>query len=636
MFSTVRSLAAKIAIPTVVLLVTVFGLFSYFQVGRNETTLRQRLQKEAEGLNTVLDSALRHSMIKVDTEALDEMVRRIGRADGVKCVYLMDSGGKVTRTSVQKAGQDVSSQQLQTIRQTGSGLYEIRSNSGGQVYMRALTPIPAEKSCLECHSDLKEGEASGFIGLESWATEDYAQLKSNQAGFLWMSLGVIVILCVFLIVILRILTRPLSDITAAATRISFGDIQQDIRYKSADEIGTLAESFRSLIAYVRGTAEHLERIAAGDLGVEAAPRGAHDTLGLSCQKLFATIKALASEMAGLVESAQMGRLSCRGNPDMFHGAYRELVAGMNRTLEAIVTPINEANATLQMVARRDLSARMRGVYQGDFVQFKEALNTAVENLNAALLQVATASAQVASASIQINTGSQALAQGASEHAGSLEEISGSLQEVASATRQNASHANQARGLADAAQNSTAKGVQSMERLASAMNDIRESSGKTARIVKTIDEIAFQTNLLALNAAVEAARAGDAGRGFAVVAEEVRNLAIRSAEAAKTTATLIEESVARAEGGTGINEEVMRDLAEIHGHVRNVAEVVSKIATSSEAQSQGVEQIRTAIEQMNQVTQQTAAHSEESASAAEELSAQAEEMRGLVKDFRLAD
>ncbi|MEN6370455.1 MAG: methyl-accepting chemotaxis protein [Armatimonadota bacterium] len=296
----------------------------------------------------------------------------------------------------------------------------------------------------------------------------------------------------------------------------------------------------------------------------------------------------------------------------------------------------DGGAALQAAAGKDLTARVKRDYQGAYAAMKNSINNLIQNLDDGFQQVAVGAEQVASASNQISAGSQTLAQGASEQASSLEEISSSLQEMASMTKQNAANAKEARSLTEAARATADRGVDSMNRLSEAIDKIKLSSDETAKIVKTIDEIAFQTNLLALNAAVEAARAGDAGKGFAVVAEEVRNLAMRSAEAAKNTANLIEESVRNAEGGVTINTEVMRNLEEINEQVNKVSEVMSEIAAASDQQSQGIEQVNVAVNQMDQITQQNAANSEESASAAEELSSQAEEMQSMVASYKISN
>lgn len=297
--------------------------------------------------------------------------------------------------------------------------------------------------------------------------------------------------------------------------------------------------------------------------------------------------------------------------------------------------ISDLGQVLERVATRDLMARMKGDDRGDYTKIKTALNTAVSNLDEGLAQVARSAEQVAAATSQISSGSQSLSQGASEQASTLEEISSSLQEMASTSQHNAANAQEARSLTDNARHSADQGTASMQRLSQAIDQIKAASDETAKIVKTIDEIAFQTNLLALNAAVEAARAGDAGKGFAVVAEEVRNLAMRSAEAAKTTAQLIEEAVHKAEDGVTLNREVLGNLGEIVAQVHQVSEVMGEIAAASEQQQQGVEQLNTAVGQLNQVTQQTAANAEEGASTAEELASQAAEMQHMVGTFQLS-
>jgi methyl-accepting chemotaxis protein len=237
--------------------------------------------------------------------------------------------------------------------------------------------------------------------------------------------------------------------------------------------------------------------------------------------------------------------------------------------------------------------------------------------------------QVAAASSQVSSSSQVLARGSSEQAASLEETSSSLEEMASMTRQNASNASEANALMQETGKVVQEADRFMQELTTSMQDISQASGETAKIIKTIDEIAFQTNLLALNAAVEAARAGEAGAGFAVVADEVRNLAMRAAEAAKNTAALIEGTVDKVKGGTDLVAKTGEAFTQVTSSTGKVKDLVAEIAATSQEQAQGAEQISKAVALMDTVVQQNAANGEESASASEELYAQAEQMKGVV-------
>jgi methyl-accepting chemotaxis protein len=481
------------------------------------------------------------------------------------------------------------------------------------------------------------------IGAGAYEDEFMAvQQKTGTAlaRLMWISLAVGILALTGIIIlgirmVIQTVGRPIQKLAETADRLALGDCGVRAGIHTRDEIGELATSIDAMAVSIGEQAEVARKVGAGDFSVEVKERSAHDVLAQGMAAAVNSVRSLAEEMTQLNQAAVQGQLSKRADPSKFQGGYRDVVQGVNETLDAVITPVNEAAAALERVAQRDLTARMTGSYQGDHAKIKESFNQAVGNLDEGLQQVAVGVEQVAAASGQIASGSQSLAQGASEQASALEQVSSSLQEMASVTRMSTSNAKEARSVSEGACTGAGRGLESMNRLSEAMERIKTSSGSTAKIVKTIDEIAFQTNLLALNAAVEAARAGDAGKGFAVVAEEVRNLAMRSAEAAKNTTSMIEESVRNAESGVQLNGEVLGRLQEITAQSNKVGEVMSEIAAASEQQTHGIDQISVAVDQMNQVTQQNAAGSEESASAAEELSAQAEELRSLVNHFKLS-
>jgi methyl-accepting chemotaxis protein len=430
------------------------------------------------------------------------------------------------------------------------------------------------------------------------------------------------------------ITGPLSRITGAAASIAQGDLDQTVDHRSGDELGQLADSFRELVDYIKGVAVAAESLSRGDLSAKVVAKSAEDVLSRNFIAAADALSGLLAETKVLIAAAEQGDLSRRGEATRFQGAYGELVQGFNRVMEAIVVPVTEASSVLEQVAARDLTARMKGDYKGEYAKIKLSLNTAVENLHDGLSSVSVAVEQVASASGQIASSSQAVAQGASEQARSLEETSSSLSQMSTMTKANATNAASANELAASAKAASGQGSAAMGQMTEAMEKIRTSAEGTAAIIRDINEIAFQTNLLALNAAVEAARAGEAGRGFAVVAEEVRNLALRSKEAAKKTESLISDSVTLAKHGEGVSKQVSQNLAEIVGAVTKVTEIIQNIATSSGEQAKGIDQVVKAVSQMDQVTQQNAASSEESSSAAQELSGQAQEMTVLVGQFHL--
>ncbi len=327
------------------------------------------------------------------------------------------------------------------------------------------------------------------------------------------------------------------------------------------------------------------------------------------------------------ETVQAGDLSQRLNLQRSDEIGQLAVA-----LDSMAEGLNEKAQLAETIAGGDLTVQVRLASEKDVLG--RALQRMVANLSELIGQTQLSAEQIASGSVQVSDSSQSLSQGATESAASLEEIAASMTELDSQTRHNAENAAQANQLVGQAKTVAEQGNQQMQGMVNAMADINEAGQNISKIIKVIDEIAFQTNLLALNAAVEAARAGQHGKGFAVVAEEVRNLAARSAKAAKETEELIAGSVAKAKDGATVADETAASLQGIVHEIAKVTDLVGEIAAASNKQSEGIGQINQGLGQIDQVTQQNTASAEESAAASEELSAQAEQLRGMLGRFKL--
>lgn len=434
----------------------------------------------------------------------------------------------------------------------------------------------------------------------------------------------------------RSVTEPLAELTLIVKRLSLGEVHVAVNDDGArDEVATLSLAIQEVASAQRELASATHQLANGDTSVVVPVRSDADVVGLALVQVRDTLANLMDEIGTLAQAASSGRLTERAPADKFQGTFHAIVAGLNDTLDSLSAPMITARAVLERIAMRDLTARMPAQYQGDHAALAQAINAAGLALDATIHEVKQSAQQVSGASEQIAQSSQLLASGASEQASALEEIAGSLQEMVVVARQNATGAHAAAELVSEARSSTVAGIASTARLEAAMFDIRSASDRTARIVRTIEEIAFQTNLLALNAAVEAARAGDAGKGFAVVADEVRSLALRAADAAKQTSELIEASVQSAESGSVISGEVQQQLRTVGEHVQNVDRMVAEITQASKLQERTVHQISTAVEQMNGITQQSASNAEEGAATAQELASQSTRMDRLVGSFSLS-
>ena len=441
------------------------------------------------------------------------------------------------------------------------------------------------------------------------------------------------------------------------------------------------QTLDSVIGPLNVAAEYVERISKGDIPnkITDSYNGDFNEIKNNLNVCIEAVNALVKDADMLTVAAKEGRLSTRADASKHGGDFGKIVAGVNQTLDAVIAPVQEASTVLQQMSQGNLQSRVVGNYQGDhadiknalngtldalssyvneisdvltemansnmvvgitadykgeFVQIKDAINLISNSLNGVLGDVDSAAEQVATGSRQVSDSSMSLSQGATEQASSIEQLTASIEVIATQTRKNAENANQAKSIAEDTQTNAARGNEQMKSMLQAMSEINDSSNNISKIIKVIDEIAFQTNILALNAAVEAARAGQHGKGFAVVAEEVRNLAARSANAAKETTAMIEGSISKVEGGTKIANETAEALNKIVEGIGQAANLVSEIAIASNEQAVGVDQINQGISQIADVVQTTSATSEETAAASEELSSQAEMLKSQIGKFRL--
>jgi methyl-accepting chemotaxis protein len=308
---------------------------------------------------------------------------------------------------------------------------------------------------------------------------------------------------------------------------------------------------------------------------------------------------------------------------------------MNQLMETSSVGLNEVVRVLGALAKGDLTEKITNEYRGTFGQLKDYSNRTVDQLTAIVHQIKDATDAINTAAKEISQGNTDLSSRTEEQASSLEETASSMEELTSTVKQNADNARQANQLAVGASDVAVKGGEVVRQVVDTMNGISESSKKIADIIGVIDGIAFQTNILALNAAVEAARAGEQGRGFAVVATEVRNLAQRSAAAAKEIKALISDSVDKVGAGSALVDKAGKTMEEIVASVKRVTDIMAEITAASQEQSSGIEQVGQAITQMDEVTQQNAALVEQAAAAAESLEEQAGNLVQAVAAFTLA-
>ncbi len=415
------------------------------------------------------------------------------------------------------------------------------------------------------------------------------------------------------------------------------------QFDSSNLIGKNIDQFHKNPAHQRGLLTNLRNSFQSEfiaenrtLSITANPiindRG--ERTGIVVEWLDRTAEvAIETEISEIIQSASLGDFSRRLETTNKHGFFANVSSGLNQIMEQTDTAVTDLARLFAALSEGDLTQSIDREYSGDLARLKLDANKTVQNLREIIDKIQSSSLLIARAADEISAGNQDLSSRTEAQASSLEETASSIEEITQIVRKSEDNSVNANSLAATATQIARDGDQSVEQTSEAMTAIADSSNKIANIIGVIDEIAFQTNLLALNAAVEAARAGEQGRGFAVVAGEVRNLAQRSASAAKEIKSLIDDSVGKVANGSALVSSSRKSLAAIVAEVDKVSDMMAEITTSAREQTAGIEQINTAIGQMDQMTQQNAALVEQASAASAAMAEQAVSLTEMISFFR---
>ncbi|MBI4913458.1 MAG: HAMP domain-containing protein [Acidobacteria bacterium] len=612
--------------PVIGVLVLIFGVAMTIQWRQMNDQTTRRLKDGGTALTTVLAASLHNAMLKGDNEGAQVMTAEVGNSQAVRRVFVLRADGRAFLASDKNLiDRPYAAEEVTLLKGGAQETFKILEDEG-RPYSRTVAPILMERACVDCHAGIKVGEQLGYLGVEPWADKDFKETSASKRSLVAFNLVVVLLVALSVFLMLRWITRPLGEIASAATGIAKGEVNQDLKHRSRDELGVLADSFRDLVAYIKGIAAAADGLGDGNLKVSLAPKGENDLLSRNMIRVTEVLNGLSEETSRVSKAAREGRLDVRGDSRNYRGAYGRIVEGLNEAVDAVVGPVNEVIRVMGSMEKGDLTARIATAYQGDFQKLAEAINNSAAKLAQALTEISGASNTVASSADQLTASSDVMAgtaeqmtnqantaAAASEQASAnvknmaagveqisanantvasaSEEVSTNLRTVGAAVEQMSANMRTIASASEQMQSSVNSVATAIEEMSASLNEVSKSSGQAAtvagqaaqsagstaqivdklgksaqeigKVVDMIKGIAAQTNLLALNATIEAASAGEAGKGFAVVANEVKELAKQTAAATDEIRAQVEGMQSNTRGAVKAIDEIVQIINQIN-------------------------------------------------------------------------
>ena len=533
----------------------------------------------------------------------------------------------------------------------------------GEGFLEYLWPKPGHSEPVSKVSYVKLFSKWGWVlGTGIYINdvdEEYASISKD----IYVLLGIIVIgLLFFTYYFAKKIVAPIAGLKKAAGKVAVGDVDFEVVSSSNDEIGELEKAFSLMISNIKEQAAAANEISNGNFEIKINPKSDKDILSTSLIEVARVIRGLVADLNQLTDAALDGELDKRADASKYQGRYSEIVKGFNKTLDAVILPINEGSETLAHMSRGDLTVRMKGDYKGDHQLLKNSINKLGDSLCNLIKEVYDSVNASAHTSTEISESTEKMASGASEQSSQTNDVAAAVEQMTKTiveTTRNASTAaeiaREAGSIAGVGGNVVKETVEGMNKIAEVVarsadtvKKLGKNSDQIGEIIQVIEDIADQTNLLALNAAIEAARAGEQGRGFAVVADEVRKLAERTTKATKEIAVMIKQiqkdtfdavdsinmGTEEVENGKQLAAKAGDSLNQIITATIHAVDEINQVATASEEQSATAAEISKSVESINNVTINSTEMIQQVARSAEDLNRLTENLQSLVNRFNI--